>query len=105
MADYSAMIRNTFELGSRPDAESLFTACVHCAFPTNDYHSLELIRLNRDEPYMEGKSSNHVFEIRLSAYGGHPVWDVTSHRISMGQSPDRHALLDYLTLDFIEYTE
>lgn len=105
MADYSAMIRNTFEIGSREDAFSLFSACVRCAFPTNDYRGLELIRFRREEPYLEGKSMNHVFEIHQSEYRGHPVWDVTSHRISMGQSPDRHALLDYLTLDFIDYTE
>ena len=92
MADYRAMIRSAFEMGSAEDARSLFEVCVVNAFPTSSHRKLELIRFDTSESYMEGRSLNHVFEVRKTEYQNHPVWSV---------SPDKHAYLDYLTLDFL----
>ena len=64
MENYSAMIRATFEMGSIRDAEALFEACVKNAFPTNDFRRLELIRIDCNKQYLEGRSWNHVFEIQ-----------------------------------------
>ena len=52
---------------------------------------------------MEGRSWNHVFEIRKGEYKGSPVWEVTSHRVTMGKTPDRHVYLDYTSLAFVDY--
>lgn len=105
MQDYGAMIRNTFEMGSVRDAEALFEACVKSAFPTFNFRKLELIRFTREEPYMEGRSWNHVFEIRKTALHNQPVWQVTCHRVTMGKTPDKQVMLDYMTLDFVEYLD
>jgi len=103
MANYSAMIRSTFEMGSVRDAEHLFEACVRNAFPTNDFRRLELIRFLRDEPYMEGRSWNHVFEVKRCSLNNNPVWKVNCRRVTSGQSPEKKAYLDYETLDFLQY--
>lgn len=103
MANYCAMIRSAFEMGSIRDAETLFEACVKNAFPTNDFRRLELIRFLRDAPYMEGRSWNHVFEVRATTMNGQKIWDVTCRRVTSGQSPEKRAYLDYNTLDFIQY--
>ena len=103
MEDYGAMIRNTFELGSVRDAESLFEACIQNAFPTYHFRRLELIRFLRNEEFMEGRSWNHVFEIRKSTLENSSVWEVHCHRVTMGKSPDKHAYLDYMSLGFIKY--
>lgn len=103
MEDYSAMIRNTFDLGSVRDAETLFEACVKNAFPTFNFRRLELIRFTRDTQYMEGRSWNHVFEINRSDLEGNPVWEVHCHRVTMGKSPDKHVYLDYSSLGFVRY--
>ena len=105
MEDYGAMIRSTFELGSVRDAEALFETCVKNAFPTNVFRRLELIRFVREEEYMEGRSWNHVFEIRSSKLNGHSVWDVNCHRVTMGKTPDKQVYLDYMTLGFVQYKE
>ena len=105
MQDYGAMIRSTFELGSVRDAEVLFEAIVKNAFPTFNFRRLELIRIRQDNPYMEGRSWNHVFEIQKSTLEGSPVWEVNCHRVTMGKTPDKQVYLDYLTLDFIRYQE
>ena len=105
MQDYGAMIRSTFEQGSVRDAEMLFEACIKNAFPTFNFRRLELIRFIRDTPYMEGRSWNHVFEIKLSQLQGQMVWEVHCHRVTMGKTPDKHVCLDYMTLDFIQYLE
>ena len=105
MENYSAMIRSTFELGSVRDAEALFEACIKSAFPTFNFRRLELIRFLRDEQYMEGRSWNHVFEIKKSTYRGEPVWEVYCHRVTMGKTPDKQVYLDYLSLGFVEYLE
>ena len=84
MEDYGAMIRNTFELGSVRDAEMLFEACIQNAFPTFHFRRLELIRFLRNEEFMEGRSWNHVFEIRKSILDDSPVWEVLCHRVTMG---------------------
>lgn len=105
MQDYGAMIRSTFELGSVRDAELLFEACILSAFPTNHYRRLELIRFLREEQYMEGRSWNHVFEIRKAELRGSPVWEVHSRRVSTGKTPDKHVYLDYMTLGFVQYIE
>lgn len=103
MADYGAMIRSTFEMGSVMDAQSLFEACVKSAFPTNDFRRLELIRFLREEQYLEGRSWNHVFEMNAAVYNGHKVWDVKCRRVSSGSSPEKHVYVDYATLDFLCY--
>ena len=81
MQDYGAMIRSTFELGSVRDAELLFETIVKNAFPTFTFRRLELIRVQQDTPYLEGRSWNHVFEIRKG--------ELDSFRLG-GQLPPRH---------------
>ena len=105
MEDYSAMIRSTFELGSVRDAESLFEACIKSAFPTFSFRRLELIRFTREEEYMEGRSWNHVFEIRKTVLGHSPVWEVNCRRVTMGKTPDKQVYLDYSSLGFVQYVE
>ena len=103
MNDYSALIRNTFELGSVRDAELLFESIVKNAFPTNDFRRLELIRFVRNEQYMEGRSWNHVFQIKAANIGEHPVWEVICQRVTMGIAPEKRAILDYRSLNFLQY--
>ena len=98
MIDYSAMIRSTFEKGSVLDAEKLFEIM-------NTFRRLELIRFLREEEYMEGRSWNHVFEVKKSEWKGAPVWAVQCRRVTMGKSPDKNVYLDYLTLGFVGYME
>ena len=105
MATYSAMIRNVFELGGVRDAEVLFETCIKNAFPTFNFRRLELIRFLKDEFYMEGRSWNHVFEIKKSEWNGQPVWEVHCRRVTMGKTPDKHIYLDFATLDFVGYIE
>lgn len=105
MEDYSAIIRSVFEFGSIRDANVLFESCVKNAFPTFRFRGLELIRFLKDKPYMEGKSWNHVFEIYKSEHKGTPVWEVYCRRVTMGKTPDKHVLLDYTSLGFLDYIE
>lgn len=105
MEDYGAMIRSTFEQGSVRDAELLFEACIQNAFPTFHFRKLELIRFTRETPYMEGRSWNHVFEIKSTTFEGSPVWEVNCHRVTMGKTPDKQVYLDYMTLGFVSYVE
>jgi len=99
------MIRSTFELGSVRDAELLFDACIKNAFPTFNFRRLELIRFMKDTQYMEGRSWNHVFEIKKTELRGEPVWEVHCHRVTMGKTPDKQVYLDYMTLGFVQYME
>ena len=105
MENYSAMIRSTFEMGSVKDAEMLFETCIRNAFPTNTFRRLELIRFTRDNQYMEGRSWNHVFEIKAGSKGDSPVWEVTCRRVTSGKSPDKNVYLDYKSLGFVGYME
>lgn len=105
MEDYGAMIRNTFEKGSIRDANILFETCIKNAFPTFNFRGLELIRFLREDQYMEGKSWNHVFEIRAVAVSNSPLWEVNCHRVTMGKTPDKQVYLDYMTLGFVQYKE
>ena len=105
MANYSAMIRSVFEQGSVRDAEVLFETCIKNAFPTFNFRRLELIRFLKDEHYMEGRSWNHVFEIKKTDLEDNPVWEVHCHRVTMGKTPDKHVYLDFLTLGFVQYKE
>ena len=105
MEDYGAMIRSTFELGSVRDAELLFESCIKNAFPTFNFRRLELIRFTRDEQYLEGRSWNHVFEIKKTLLEENPVWEVHCHRVTMGKTQDKHVYLDYMTLGFVGYME
>lgn len=105
MENYGAMIRNAFELGSIRDANVLFDTCIQNAFPTFNFRGLELIRFLREDHYMEGKSWNHVFEIKKSQLNGSPVWQVLCHRVSMGKTPDKNVFLDYMTLGFVSYDD
>ena len=105
MGDYSAIIRNTFHYGSIRDAEILFELCVQNAFPANEFRKLELIRVIRAEQFMEGRSWNHVFQIKASTHKGSPVWEVKCHRVTMGKSPDKNVYLDYNSLGFVQYID
>lgn len=105
MENYSAMIRSTFEQGSVRDAEVLFETCVKNAFPTLNFRRLELIRFIREEQYMEGRSWNHVFEIRAATIKDSKVWEVECRRVTMGKSPDKHVYLDYESLGFVRYKQ
>ncbi len=105
MENYEAMIRSTFDYGSVRDAEILFETCIKNAFPTNNFRRLELIRFIREEQYMEGRSWNHVFEIKKSTWKGSPVWEVQCRRVTMGKSPDKNVYLDYPSLGFVGYIE
>lgn len=105
MENYSAMIRSTFEMGSVKDAELLFETCIKNAFPTNTFRRLELIRFTRDNQYMEGRSWNHVFEIKAGDKDGNPVWEVTCRRVTSGKSPDKNVYLDYKSLGFVGYID
>ena len=105
MENYGAMIRNTFEYGSVRDAEVLFETFVKNAFPTNTFRRLELIRFIKEEEYMEGRSWNHVFEIKKSQLQGNPVWAVQCRRVTMGKAPEKNVYLDYITLGFVSYME
>ena len=105
MENYGAMIRNTFEYGSVRDAEVLFETFVKNAFPTNTFRRLELIRFIKEEQYMEGRSWNHVFEIKKSKLQGNPVWAVQCRRVTMGKAPEKNVYLDYITLGFVSYME
>ena len=81
MQDYRAMIRSTFELGSVRDAEVLFETCIKNAFPTFNFRRLELIRFLREEQYMEGRSWNHVFEVKKAPLGAPAVEQVKTARL------------------------
>ena len=105
MEDYGAMIRNTFEYGSVRDAETLFELCIKNAFPTNNFRRLELIRFIREDQYMEGRSWNHVFEIRKQKWKSQDVWAVQCRRVTMGKSPDKNVYLDYTSLGFVGYMD
>jgi len=105
MENYSAMIRSTFDFGSVRDAEVLFELCVRNAFPTNDFRRLELIRFVREEKFMEGRSWNHVFQIKAGVLNGSPVWEVRCQRVTMGTSPDKNVILDYNSLGFLQYRQ
>ena len=105
MENYSAMIRSTFELCSVRDGQMFFEICIKNAFPTSNFRRLELIRIDRDHFYLEGRSWNHVFEIQKSQLEGEPVWEIHCHRVTMGKTPDKHVFLDYLSLGFVKYSE
>lgn len=105
MEDYSALIRNTFDFGSVRDAEELFSICIRNAFPSNEFRRLELIRFVREEKFLEGRSWNHVFQIKAGIYKDSKVWEVTCHRVTMGNSPDKNVYLDYTSLGFVGYME
>ena len=105
MEDYGAMIRSTFDLCSIRDAQVFFETVIKNAFPTFNFRRLELIRIDRDNKYLEGRSWNHVFEIQKTELRGQPVWEVHCHRVTMGRTPDKHVYLDYSTLEFAGYME
>lgn len=105
MENYSALIRSTFELCSVRDGQMFFEICIKNAFPTFNFRGLELVRLLREDQYMEGKSWNHVFEIRAVTIDNCPVWEVNCHRVTMGKTPDKQVYLDYMTLGFVQYKE
>lgn len=105
MEDYGAMIRSVFEMGSVRDADILFEALIRNAFPTFNFRGLELVRFLKDEKYLEGKSWNHVFEVKQSVLAGNPVWEVNCKRVTMGKTPDKQVYLDYMTLGFVSYKE
>ena len=54
---------------------------------------------------MEGRSWNHVFQIKACTYKDSPVWEVICRRVTMGKSPDKNVYLDYTSLGFVGYIE
>ena len=105
MEDYGAMIRSAFEMGSVRDASCLFEICIKNAFPTFNFRGLELIRFLKQDYYMEGKSWNHVFEIRKVTVSDSELWEVNCRRVTMGKTPDKQVHLDFMTLGFVQYKE
>lgn len=105
MEDYGAMIRSAFEMGSVRDAANLFEICIKNAFPTFNFRGLELIRFLKQDFYMEGKSWNHVFEIRKVSISDSDLWEVNCRRVTMGKTPDKLVHLDFMTLGFVQYKE
>lgn len=106
MEDYGAMIRRTFQQGSVLDAQTLFEAFLHNAFPTFHFRRPEVISFSRGgNEAMEGRSWNHVFHITRDVLADSPVWRVECHRVTMGETPDKQVYLDYLTLGFVSYAE
>ena len=105
LEDYGVIISNAFDKGSIRDAALLFDACIHNAFPTFNFRGLELIRFLKDGQYMEGKSWNHVFEIRTVSIENNPVWEVICRRVTMGKTPDKQVYLEYKSLGFVQYKE
>ena len=83
MEDYGAMIRRTFQQGSVLDAQTLFEAFLHNAFPTFHFRRPEVISFSRGE--------NEAME--------------ECRRVTMGETPDKQVYLDYLTLGFVSYAE
>ena len=102
MTDHSETIRNTFDFGSVRDAQILFEQTIRNAFPAYDFRRLELIRFVRDDKFMEGRSWNHVFQIRSTTYKEAQVWEVKCQRVTMGISQDKTVYLDYQTLTYLE---
>ena len=102
MVDYRDTIRNTFDFGSIRDAQILFEETIHKAFPAYDFRRLELIRFVRDDKFMEGRSWNHVFQIRSTTFRDLQVWEVKCQRVTMGISQDKTVYLDYQTLALLE---
>ena len=54
---------------------------------------------------MEGRSWNHVFQIKAGVLNGSPVWEVRCQRVTMGTSPDKNVILDYNSLGFLQYRQ
>lgn len=102
MADCNAIIRNTFDFGSIRDAQILFELMIRNAFPAYDFRHLELIRFVRDDKFMEGRSWNHVFQIRSTSHKELHVWEIKCQRVTMGISQDKTVYLDYHTLAFLD---
>ena len=90
-------------MGSIRDAKILFETCIANAFPTFHFRGLELVRLMREDQYMEGRSLNHVFQIHFTVVEGSKVWEVLCHRVAMGKTPDKQVYLDYTSLNFVRY--
>ena len=105
MEDYGLIIQNAFDKGSIRDAVFLFESCIKNAFPIFNFRGLELIRFLKEDHYMEGKSWNHVFEIRCTMIAENPLWEVNCRRVTMGKTPDKQVYLDYSTLGFVQYKE
>ena len=102
MADYRAIIRNTFDFGSIRDAQILFENTIRNAFPVYDFRHLELIRFVRDDKFMEGRSWNHVFQVCCCNHHDMPAWEVKCQRVTMGFSENKIVYLDYNTLVLLE---
>ena len=105
MGNFETTIRNTFDNGCIHDAEFLFHKLVENAFPTYSFRRLELIRFMQQEYFMEGRSLNHVFQIKRSFWRNSDVWEVHCRRVTSGKSPDKNVYLDYLSLNFVGYME
>lgn len=101
MSKTEKMIKNTFESGSVRDALLFLTTCVRNAFPEFNFRGIEIIRLVTSRKMIEGKSWNHDFVIRYGEVDGKPVWNVTCHRVSHGETADKKAVLDGNTLELI----
>ena len=102
MAKYDKIMKNTFESGNVRDALVFLTTCVRNAFPDFNFRGIELVRLVTTRKVIEGKSWNHNFIIRYGEADGAPVWQVSCHRFSHGESADKSALLNADTLELVK---
>jgi len=102
MAKYDKIMKNTFESGNVRDALVFLTACVRNAFPDFNFRGIEIIRLVTSRKVIEGKSWNHDFIVRYGDLDGVPVWRVSCHRTSHGETADKSAILNADTLELIQ---
>ena len=65
----------------------------------------KVIRFVREEKFLEGRSWNHVFQIKAGIHKDSNVWEVTCHLVTMGKSPDKNVYLDYTSLGFVDYID
>ena len=96
MTKNEKLIKNTFEGGNVRDALLFLTACVRNAFPEFNFRGIEVTRLVTGKKLIQGKSWNHEFTVKYTENG---AWEVTCHRTSHGESADKKATLDALTLE------
>ena len=99
MSKNEKIIKNTFESGSVRDGLLFLTTCVRNAFPDFNFRGIEIVRLVTSRKVIEGKSWNHSFVIRYGEIAGAPVWNVSCHRVSHGETTDKTAVLDGNTLE------
>ena len=102
MTKIEKTINTTFESGSVRDALIFLSTCIRNAFPEFNFRGIEVVRLVTGRKVIEGKSWNHDFIIRAAELDGAPVWSVTCHRTSHGETTDKKVFLDAKTLEILQ---